>query len=278
MSRTGRLCLAGSLLVLGAVTAGPAGAGQPEYESAKGGQVIILDEPCPLNQFPPIEIAFASPSFDNPGANTSVQCTTTVSRDGRVLNGAGQVRLGGEIFDVDGNLIRILGTSGRNLNPFGRHAWGYAGDPSGGFVGIQIQGGFTGNTLADQARTDCRSQSRTPCVRDLDTACLFGNGRFQVEVDWRDFSGATGPGQVVRQTNTGADFFFFNPNNTELLIKILNSCRDNDHFWVFYSSLTDVEFELTVTDTQAGVVRSYTNPLGQPANAVTDTSAFATCP
>lgn len=135
MSRTGRLCLAGSLVVLG-VAAWPAGAGEPEYESAKGGQVIILDEPCPLNQFPPIEIAFASPSFDNPGGST-----TTVSWDGRVLNGAGQVRLGGEIFDGNGNVLRSLGTSGRNLNPFGRHALGFAGDPSGGFPGIQIQGG-----------------------------------------------------------------------------------------------------------------------------------------
>ena len=32
------------------------------------------------------------------------------------------------------------------------------------------------------------------------------------------------------------------------------------------------------TDTQTGQVKTYLNPLGQAANAVTDTGAFATCP
>ena len=35
---------------------------------------------------------------------------------------------------------------------------------------------------------------------------------------------------------------------------------------------------LTVTDTETGQTRSYDNPLGNCAPAVTDTSAFATCP
>ncbi len=37
-------------------------------------------------------------------------------------------------------------------------------------------------------------------------------------------------------------------------------------------------YELTVTDTLAGASMSYSNPLGQPADAITDTAAFATCP
>lgn len=55
-------------------------------------------------------------------------------------------------------------------------------------------------------------------------------------------------------------------------------CGINNHFWVFFATTTDVGFTATVRDTQGAEVKVYTNPLGQAANAVTDTSAFATCP
>jgi CTP synthase len=42
--------------------------------------------------------------------------------------------------------------------------------------------------------------------------------------------------------------------------------------------ITDVHFVTTVVDTHSGAVRAYLNDLGHPANAVTDTAAFATCP
>jgi hypothetical protein len=47
---------------------------------------------------------------------------------------------------------------------------------------------------------------------------------------------------------------------------------------VFAGGLTNVEFTVRVTDTQTGLGRSYSNPLGQPPGAVTDTEAFATRP
>jgi len=39
-----------------------------------------------------------------------------------------------------------------------------------------------------------------------------------------------------------------------------------------------VQFILTVTDTQTGKVKTYFNPQGVSADAVTDTGAFPTCP
>ncbi len=51
-----------------------------------------------------------------------------------------------------------------------------------------------------------------------------------------------------------------------------------NNFWVFAAASTNVEVKLTVTDTETGEVKEYTNPLGQAAPAVTDTAAFATCP
>ena len=51
-----------------------------------------------------------------------------------------------------------------------------------------------------------------------------------------------------------------------------------ENFWVFACLQTNVEYTLTVTDTQTGQARTYDNELGQAAAAVLDTQAFATCP
>ena len=49
-------------------------------------------------------------------------------------------------------------------------------------------------------------------------------------------------------------------------------------YWVFFAAGTNVEFTVTVTDTQTGTVKTYSNPLNTAAPPVQDTSAFATCP
>jgi hypothetical protein len=46
---------------------------------------------------------------------------------------------------------------------------------------------------------------------------------------------------------------------------------------VFYGALSDVEYEITVTDTATGATRQYVNPLGGLAS-VGDTAAFAAPP
>ena len=40
--------------------------------------------------------------------------------------------------------------------------------------------------------------------------------------------------------------------------------------WVFFAATTNVDFTLTVTDTQTGVSRQYRNPYGQAADPVQD--------
>lgn len=111
-------------------------------------------------------------------------------------------------------------------------------------------------------------------------AALLRNGRFRVEVAWRfppNFP--LGPAFVSDiGTDDSALFYFRNPDNLEFLIKVLDGCPLNDHFWVFFAGATTVEFTVTVTDTQSQEVVTYFNPLGQRADAVTDTEAFATCP
>ncbi len=113
---------------------------------------------------------------------------------------------------------------------------------------------------------------------DIDTLCLL-DGRFKAEVDWR----SDGSDGFATPIATGFDdglFFFFNETNTLMTINILDACnlQGFNNFWVFAAATTNIEYTLTVTDTQSGQSRSYFNPLGQPAEAITDTSAFATCP
>ncbi len=104
-------------------------------------------------------------------------------------------------------------------------------------------------------------------------------GRFEAEVTWRDFVGRTGKAWVAAPaTDASALFWFFSPDNWELMVKVLDGCALNGRFWVFHAASTNVEYTLTVTDTVTGQVRRYDNPLGRRAPAVTDTAAFATCP
>jgi hypothetical protein len=57
------------------------------------------------------------------------------------------------------------------------------------------------------------------------------------------------------------------------VLKVVDGRGFNGKFWVFYGALSNVEYQITVTDTSTGAVRVYTNPSGQ-LSSVADTSAF----
>ena len=63
-----------------------------------------------------------------------------------------------------------------------------------------------------------------------------------------------------------------------MLVKVLDGCGVNGHYWVLAAATTNVEYTLRVTDTVTGAVREYFNPLGTRAAAITDTDAFRACP
>ncbi len=109
--------------------------------------------------------------------------------------------------------------------------------------------------------------------------CL-AQGRFRVEVSWHDGDQngeQNGQGDhparaVPLRDDTGA-FWFFSPSNPELLVKILDGRAVNGHCWLFYGSLSDVGYDIRVTDTETDEVRVYTNPAGTLASHA-DTEAF----
>ena len=139
-------------------------------------------------------------------------------------------------------------------------------------------------SLAPAPRLEARRSQVAPgkgttCTAD-DTSFCLQDDRFHVEVEFAAQNGNSGLGRVApAETADSGVFFFFNPNNWEMLVKVLDNCNGaTNRFWVFAAATTNVEFTLRVTDTQTGQVVEYDNPLGNRANAVTDTNAFATCP
>ncbi len=134
-----------------------------------------------------------------------------------------------------------------------------------------------GNSLySNDATATTFTGATDPCVPDLTILCL-NNGRFKVEVDWR-IQGGEGSGMAEELTPDTGYFWFFNPENIEMVLKVLDGCNINNRFWVFAGGLTNVEVDMTVTDTETGAVREYGNPLHTPFQPIQDTQAFATCP
>ena len=114
------------------------------------------------------------------------------------------------------------------------------------------------------------------CVPNAETLCLR-NGRFQVRSTWRTSQGTSGSGQAAALTSDTGTFWFFDEDNIEVLVKVLDACAAFDAHWVFAAGLTDVEVRFEVTDSESGRSQVYTNDLGQKFRPVQDVSAFLGC-
>ena len=73
---------------------------------------------------------------------------------------------------------------------------------------------------------------------------------------------------------SGGVFWFFNRENPEVLLKVLNGCLVNNQRWVFWSAGTNVRMTVRVLDRRTGLERVYQNPDLTPALPVTDIFAF----
>ena len=111
------------------------------------------------------------------------------------------------------------------------------------------------------------------CTTGGESLCLNGN-RFRLEIDWTDpRSGDSGRGTAVSLTDDTGYFWFFNRDNVELIVKVLDGRPVNGNFWVFFGALSDLEYTLTVTDTETGAERTYFNPPFE-LTSLADTAAF----
>lgn len=125
----------------------------------------------------------------------------------------------------------------------------------------------------DGVDLDVEIESAGECEPDANTLCLLA-GRFRVRVAWRNVrDGATGQGFAVRDTDRTGAYYFFRRDNTELFVKMLDGRSINGSFWIFWSGLTDLEYQLEVFDTETEALRTYQHAAGDLSGGV-DTSAF----
>ncbi len=111
------------------------------------------------------------------------------------------------------------------------------------------------------------------CVASDTVLCLLDD-RFKVEVGWRvATNGNLGQGQVIPNSNKTGFFWFFNDENVELVVKMLDGTTVNGNHWVFYGALSTVDYWIRVTDTATAATKTYFNPDGELCG-LGDTQAF----
>ena len=129
----------------------------------------------------------------------------------------------------------------------------------------------------DAAGVGRSSHGGGTCQTAEDRLCLL-DGRFSVEVGFVDPKAGTGvqeAAQVIPSLTTAKTgfFWFFNSSNIELAVKMLDGRALNGHFWLLYGGLSDVEYEITVTDTVTGEASTYRNEPGSICGQI-DIEAF----
>ncbi len=166
-----------------------------------------------------------------------------------------------------------FGDGGTARGPRPDHAWS---EPGFYRVTLKVRGGAMGATESTRTRTFLVEpiDPAGTCEVDAETSCLR-DARYSLEAEWWNPEGDGGAAELVHAgTNDSGLFRFFDPDNWELLIKVLDGCAANGHVWVFGASTTDLGYAIRVTDTVTGELREYRNEPGRPAQAITDARAF----
>lgn len=102
----------------------------------------------------------------------------------------------------------------------------------------------------------------------------LGGGDFRITARWQIADGTFGTGRGSGLTADTGTFWFFDPDNVELVVKVLDACAVNGHRWVFAGGLTSVGVELEIEEVETGTTRTYENPIDTPFQPVQDTRAF----
>ncbi len=112
--------------------------------------------------------------------------------------------------------------------------------------------------------TDCRPE----------TASLVFDGGFKVAVCYETAGGEIGEGKAgIWASGEAGLLWFFNRDNAEVLVKVLNGCHLTGHRWVYVAPVTDLAFNLYVQGPD-GSNWSHRNRLGETAASRSDNFAF----
>lgn len=94
-----------------------------------------------------------------------------------------------------------------------------------------------------------------------DSALLLWQGRFAITASWTSpTTGAAGIAHPQPFTDLAGGFWFFSPNNPEVVVKLLDGTTVNGHPWFFWGALSDLEVTITLRDTRTGEVETVRKP------------------
>ncbi|MCB1035351.1 MAG: hypothetical protein KDD47_16120, partial [Acidobacteria bacterium] len=112
------------------------------------------------------------------------------------------------------------------------------------------------------------------CPVPLDAHLLQGN-RFAVQVRWqtRRGGGRQGTARPASSSEESATYSFFRPENLDLLVQVLDRRQETGHFQVRWGALTDVAYQIDVTDLSTCELRTYTHSEGDLCGG-SDAAAF----
>jgi len=176
--------------------------------------------------------------------------------------------------DTSGPSARLNGTSNRQVTSDGRGAFvfGAWGDlhytlwysPLGIRIGVEHGG-------SQPPPPDPDPPDQDPCAPTTDVLDLDG---YRVRMCYVTPDGDTGQARAgVWASSQSGILWFFDRENAEVLVKVLDGCRHNDYRWVFVAPVTTLAFRLLVTAPD-GRTWNHTNEAGATASTKSDTSAF----
>lgn len=166
--------------------------------------------------------------------------------------------------------------------------WVYGGDTDfrGADYRVTIRDTATGTTKRYRSRdtpvgVGIWDPSTFPCLQDSGTdpspageTTLHGRFEASIEFDQEGEMRGARPIDVDLPGDSSVLFYFFSPDNAEVLLKVLNGCQVNGSWWVFAASATDRAYTIRVRDTTTGARREYVSEEG-PSLALADTAAFS---
>ena len=111
------------------------------------------------------------------------------------------------------------------------------------------------------------------CLEWRSNACLQ-DGRFLVAASYRNADGEHVTARIKDALVGDAStlFYFFEHDNPELLVKVLDGCDVNGHYWVFGSAATDLDYAVAVTDIATKRRQRYQRNRANPL--IRDVTAF----
>ena len=103
-----------------------------------------------------------------------------------------------------------------------------------------------------------------------DDALYLHDGRFRVEGTWSS-SQISGTSRALGATsNSSGVLWIFEKDNWEILVKVVDGCMRNGHYWLFFSGATSLDHTITITDMAVSSEKTYVG--GQ--SATIDLEAF----